>query len=95
MTATMDDTQASDLEVRIYDHDHLVGRECCASEEAIGEIVDRWSDAATLFVVADHSAHTPAHTPGPPSAPLKVTLRKDQGDGCPLALLPLPDYGTE
>ena len=34
-------------------------------------------------------------TAAPPPAPLKATMRRDQVDACPLALVELPGYGTE
>lgn len=50
---TLSDTGTSALEVRIYDHDRLLAREPCESEEDTTAVVERWSDVANLFVVAD------------------------------------------
>ena len=58
---TLSDTRLLTLEVRIYDHDRLLGRELCENEEDTTEVVERWSDVANLFVVADFpsSKHQP------------------------------------
>ena len=58
---TLSGAGAPTLEVRIYDHDRLLGRELCESEEDTTAVVERWSDVANLFVVADapSSKHEP------------------------------------
>lgn len=52
-TATLDHAGAPTLEVRIYDNDRLLAREVLQSEEDATAVVERWSDLANLFVVAD------------------------------------------
>ena len=52
-TGTLYDVGAPALEVRIYDHDRLLARELCDSEEDARGVVERWSAVANLFVVAD------------------------------------------
>lgn len=89
-TASLNETEAPTIEVRIYDHDHLVGREPCSSEHAVTEVVGRWSEMANLFVVADLLA-----PPGPVPAALAVQYHPDDAEPCPLALAQLPGYGTE
>ena len=88
-TATLYETEAPTIEVRIYDHDHLVGREPCASEQAVTDVVGRWSDLANLFVVADLPSY------GPVPAALEVRSHADDAEPCPLAFAQLPGYGTE
>ena len=89
-TATLYETEAPTIEVRIYDHDHLVGREPCWSEHAVTEVVGRWSETANLFVVADL---LPPY--GPVSAAVAVQSHPDDAESYPLALAQLPGYGTE
>ena len=85
------DSAAPTLEVRIYRDAQLLGRERCESEEAVTLVVDRWSDVANLFVVADDRA------PGLPPDP--TTTREPwvaaEETGTPLASRPLPCRGTE
>ena len=68
---TLYDVATPPLEVRIYDHDRLLAREPCESEDDARAVVDRWSDLANLFVVAD--ALSAEHRPDdilPPAEPL-------------------------
>ena len=55
--------------MRIYDHDRLLARELCESEEDAAAVVERWSDVANLFVVADDlsTKHEPDDIRGAPS----------------------------
>jgi hypothetical protein len=85
------DTGAPTIEVRIYDHSQLLMRELCESEEDVGCVVERWSDVANLFVVADDvsSRHGPDDILGPD------VLLTDVDEGQPLATRSLPGQGTE
>jgi hypothetical protein len=84
------DSAAPTLEVRIYRDSRLLGRERCANEEAVTLVVDRWSDVANLFVVADD------RTPGlPPDPTAREPWVGAEETGTPLASRPLPCRGTE
>lgn len=85
------DTDAPTIEVRIYDHDQLLTRERCESEADAAAVVERWSDVANLFVVADDLSAK--HGPDDVFAPEEPLT--DIDEGCPLASAQLPGYGTE
>lgn len=88
---TLSDTATPPLEVRIYDHDRLLAREFCEREEDTSAVVERWSDVANLFVVAEEPS--PRHRPDDTPAPVEPLIGTD--DGCPLASIPQPARGTE
>ena len=81
---------APTIEVRIYDHGKLLTRELCESEEDVSDVVERWSDVANLFVVADDLSSK--HEPDDILAPEVPLIEADEG--YPLASRPLPGYGT-
>jgi hypothetical protein len=88
---TLYDTGAQPVEVRIYDHGRLLTRELCESEDDAAAVVERWSDVANLFVVADdisakHGPHDILAHEDPPM---------DPDEDYPIASAPLPGYGTE
>jgi len=88
---TLYDSDAPTLEVRIYDHGRLVTTELCESEADAAEVVERWSEVANVFVVADDlsAKHEPDDILAP-EAPLP-----DLDDDGPIASTPLPGCGTE
>jgi hypothetical protein len=90
-TATLYDTGAPTLEVRIYDHDRLLAREHCEAEEDAAAVVERWSELANLFVVADDLSTK--HEPDDISVPEEPLVDSD-GD-YPIVATPVPGYGTE
>jgi hypothetical protein len=89
--ATLYDAGAPTLEVRIYDHDRLLARELCESEEDAATVVERWSDVANLFVVADHLSTN--HEPDDILAPDEPLIGSDED--YPIASTPVPGCGTE
>jgi hypothetical protein len=88
---TLYDTGAQPVEVRIYDHGRLLTRELCESEDDAAAVVERWSDVANLFVVADDISAQ--HEPDDILAPEDPLMGGDEDQ--PLASMPLPGYGTE
>ncbi len=85
------DSAVPTLEVRIYRDSQLIGRERCENEEAVTSVVDRWSDVANLFVVADDQR--PGLRPDPTAA--REPSAGAEETGTPLASRPLPGLGTE
>ena len=88
---TLYDAGAPTLEVRIYDDGRLLTRELCESEEDAAAVVERWSDLANLFVVADDlsTKHGPDDILAPEDPPTDID------EDYPIASAPLPAYGTE
>lgn len=89
--ATLYDTGAPTLEVRIYNHARLLARELCESEEDAAAVVERWSDVANLFVVADDLSTK--HEPDDILAPEEPFIGSDAD--YPVASTPMPGCGTE
>ena len=85
------DTGAPTIEVRIYSDGVLLTRELCESEEEAQDVVERYSDVANLFVVADDLG-TP-HTPDDVLAPEPPIT--DPWDEEPIASRPVSPLGTE
>jgi hypothetical protein len=88
---TLYDTGAATIEVRIYSGDQLLMREFCESEDDAEGVVDRWSDPADLFVVADDLSAK--HGPGDvvaPEPPIEATEEE-----LTIASMPIPGLGTE
>lgn len=88
---TLYDTGAPTIEVRIYDHDRLLARELCESEEDAAAVVERWSDVANLFVVADDLSTK--HGPDDILAPEEPLIGSDED--YPISSKPSPGHGTE
>ena len=90
-TATLYDTGAPTLEVRIYDQGRLLARQLCESEEDAGSVIERWQDVANLFVVADDAPST-----SPPGDILEFDDPPAGSDEryC-IADAPVPSHGTE
>ena len=88
---TLYDAGAPAVEVRVYDHDRLLAREHCESEDDAAAVVERWSEVANLFVVADDrsSKHGPEDSLAPEAPHI------GSGANFPLASTPLPGRGTE
>ena len=74
--ATLYDAGAPTLEVRVYDHERLWGREFCGSAEDATAVVERWSDVANLFVVADDLSTK--HEPDDILAPKEPLIDRDE-----------------
>jgi hypothetical protein len=90
-TGTLYDAGAPTLEVRIYDHDVLLARELCETEEDAAAVVERWSELANLFVVADDLSTK--HQPDDILAPDEPLIGSDED--YPIASTPVPGCGTE
>lgn len=84
------DVGAPTLEVRIYDHGQFLTREFCESEADAAAVVERWSDLANLFVVADDlsAKHGPDDILAP-EPPLLVD------EDVPIAFAHVPGRGTQ
>jgi hypothetical protein len=82
---------AAPIEVRVYRHATLMAREYCRSEEAAAAVVERWSDVASIIVVAD------GPSTGRPVGRLGTTSGREAAEEpqTPLASRPLPGVGTE
>ena len=85
---TLYDTGAPTIEVRIYDHDQLLTRELCESQEDVAGVVERWSEVANLFVVADDLSSK--HGPDDIHAPEEPLIDVDEH---PIAAASVPGYG--
>jgi hypothetical protein len=58
MSAGTLDIGALTIAVRVYDHDELLAWELCESEADAADVVERWSDLASMVVVADERPTT-------------------------------------
>jgi hypothetical protein len=87
---TLDDAASPTLEVRIYDHGRLLTRELCESEEDAASVVERWQEVANVLVVVDDLASK--HGPDDILAPEEPLI---DDEDLPIAIAPLPGYGTE
>jgi hypothetical protein len=94
MSAGTLDISTLTIAVRVYDHEELLTCELCASEDDVDDVVARWSDLASLIVVADESPTTFA--PGdvyPDHGVIHVETPPEPAH--PIATTPLPGFGTE
>ncbi len=89
--ATLYDTGAPTIEVRIYRDHELLMRVLCESEDDASEVVDRWSDVANLFVIADDLATM--HGPGDVLA--REAPIDDPTDEASIATAVVPARGVE
>ena len=94
MSAGTLDIDTLTIAVRVYDHSELIACELCEREEDIADVVERWSDLASMVVVSDETPttfapgdvypeHDVVHLGAPPEPPH------------PIATTSLPGVGTE
>jgi hypothetical protein len=88
---TLYDSGAPTIEVRIYNGSQLLMRELCESEEDVAGVIERWSELANLFVVADDLSTK--HGAGDILAP-EPPIEEFEDDR-PIASMAVPGIGTE